>query len=149
MRRNRNMGEPTEFDDLAEFAAYCDEREKRPAQTRKRERPVVQQIGEGPAPKVGPECHLCHDTRRLVPDVLKLPASTGHPHARMVPLCRTCIKQIEWDRAHRCISCGTHAEVKLMKGGGVCPTCVSKGAEAQQNLIALIQLRWVGVIRGD
>ena len=137
------MSDPSEFDELADFKAFLDEREKRPTTERKRNRPDVQEIGPGPAPKAGPFCHLCHDTRRLVPDVLKL------PDGRKVPLCRTCQRQVKWDRAHRCISCGTHAETRLLNSGGVCKPCESSGAEAQQNLIALIRLKWVGVIRGD
>jgi len=138
-------GEQQEFDDLAEFTAYLDEREaNRGRKDRKRpDRPDVQEIGEGPAPKQGPFCHLCRDTRRLLPDVLKL--SDG----RKAHLCRTCQKQVKWDRAHRCIGCGAHSETRLLNSGGVCPKCVSCGVEAQQNLVTLIRVRWIGVIRGD
>lgn len=136
------MGE-NEFDELADFKAWCDEREKRPAKDRKRaNRPDVSYIGAGPEPKKGPFCHLCHDPRRLVPDVLKL------PDGRKVHLCRTCILQVKWDRARRCISCGSHTEGKLINSGGVCKSCQDGGIEAQHNLIELIKLRWVGVIRG-
>jgi hypothetical protein len=133
-----------EFEELAEFKAYLDEREKRPVKERRRpERPIVTEVGPGPEAPKGPFCHLCRDHRRLLRDVLKLPDGTK------VPLCRTCQKQVLWDKAHRCISCGDHALTKLLNSGGVCKPCERSGVEAQQNLYDLIKLKWLGVIRGD
>jgi hypothetical protein len=135
-------GENPEFDELADFKAYLDEREAKPAKERKRpERPVVQEIGPGPEPKVGPFCRGCNDTRRLVP-VAKGP--DGNPGY----LCRTCIKQLEYDRAKRCVWCQTPSRKRLIDDGGLCRDCAA-AVEAQANLVELVKLRWVGVIRGD
>jgi len=136
------MGEPGEFDELEDFKAYLDEKEARPTKDRKKaKRPDVQYIGPGPEPKAGPFCHLCNDTRRLV-DALK------GPNGSVVHLCRTCVKQVEWDRAKRCVWCGSPAKKRTLDAGGLCPPCATAN-DVRANLIELVKLRWVGVIRGD
>lgn len=133
-------GEQQEFDDLAEFKAYLDERN--PRRDRKpRARPDVQEIGPGPAPKAGPFCRLCKDHRRLVEIGTSQSGEVGY-------LCRTCVKQVEHDRAKRCVWCGTPARKRLIDTSGYCGPC-AEGMVAQRNLYELVKLRWVGVIRGD
>jgi len=132
-------GEQQEFDDLAEFKAYLDERN--PRRDRKpRTRPDVQEIGPGPAPKAGPFCRLCKDHRRLVEIEKASDGTFGY-------LCQTCVKQVIWDRAKRCVRCGTPSAKRLIESGGYCQKCV-KSTDAQENLYRIHKYRWVGIIRG-
>jgi len=98
-------------------------------------RPVVQQIGAGPEADTRPKCRLCGDHRRLTPALCKLPdGGEGR-------LCPTCVKQVEWDRERRCVSCGTHVQDWLP--GGVCGDCHAAGTERLHNVEDLRRKGWI------
>lgn len=97
--------------------------------------PVVQTVGAGPVADTRPKCRLCGDHRRLTPALCKLPdGSEGR-------LCPTCVKQVEWDRERRCVSCGT--PVKDWLPGGVCGDCHAAGTERLHNVEELRRKRWI------
>lgn len=100
-------------------------------------RPIVQSVGVGPVPDPRPRCRLCGDHRRLSEALIRLPdGSEGR-------LCPTCVKQVEYDREKRCVSCGTPQEAWLP--GGVCAECQRKGTERVQNIRRLKGARWIGI----
>ena len=102
--------------------------------------PTVQHVGPGPAADARPKCRLCGDHRRLSEALIKLPdGSEGR-------LCPTCVKQVEWDRERRCVSCGS--PVKDWLPGGVCPDCHTSGTERLRNIEELRRKRWV-MLTGD
>jgi hypothetical protein len=94
-------------------------------------------VGAGPEPYKGPRCHLCNETRRLSPEIIEVGGNK-------IRVCSTCAKQIEWDRAKRCVVCGEPSRRRLIKG--VCIGCRGKGAHVLENMIWLIKQRWLGVI---
>jgi len=98
-------------------------------------RPVVQHIGPGPEADTRPKCRLCGDHRRLSEALVKLPDGTEGR------LCPTCVKQVEWDREKRCVSCGSPAKDWLPSG--VCRDCHDKGTERLRNIEDLRRKRWI------
>lgn len=114
-------------------------REERRAAYLKRT-PTVQNVGKGPEADTRPKCRLCGDHRRLTPALIKLPDGTEGR------LCPTCVKQVEWDRERRCVSCGT--PTRHWTPGGVCSDCHDKGTERLRNIEELRRKRWV-LMTGD
>lgn len=100
--------------------------------------PTVQWVGAGPVPDTRPKCHFCGTHKWLSPGVVRT------PDGKDVRLCRGCVSILKEDRAKRCVSCGEPSSLRLLDG--LCVKCRADGGKALANLIALIKLRWVGVV---
>lgn len=100
--------------------------------------PTRTPVGPPPVPRQGPRCHFCGDHRRLVPNLVAL------KDGRDVRLCATCARQVEWDRAKRCVVCAEPSKRRLVDG--VCIGCRGRIEGAPVNLVRLVRRRWLGVI---
>lgn len=140
-RRARPEPEEGSFEEVLREAERM-ERSDRAKAAYQRNAPSVQGVGRAPDAPQGPTCHFCGDHRRLTDPVVLKPG--GGP----VRLCAFCARQVEEDRAKRCLACGEPSARRLLDG--LCIACRHEGGEPLINLVRLVRRRWVGVIKdGD